>query len=804
MQKMQVSGADEAGRSSVAASVGCGFTRGRRLLAPEAVIRTRPDNLNSKLGTSGQPIRLTANYFMLETRPDWVLYQYRVDFSPDEDLTVIRKGLLRDHKAKFGGYLFDGTMLFTTLRLNPDPMEVFSKREGTDAQVRITIRLVGEVDSTDYQYLQVFNILMRKCLRALKLQLVGRNYFDAQAKVAVNEYKLELWPGYVTSIRQHEQSILMCAEITHKVMRQDTALGLLQECLARSNREYKELFMKAITGSIVLTDYNNRTYRIDDVDWQATPATPFEYGQGQQITFMDYYKQKYNIRITEPTQPLLVSRAKMRERRAGMSETIQLVPELCRLTGLTDDMRGNFHLMRALAEHTRIGPEARIEKLLVFSRRLLNEESVRSDFKEWNMTLSNRLVEFNGRVLPPERIILGKDRGQDVKCEVGQDADWTRNLRSNSMCAMVELSNWVLVAPSKFRRDAQGFAQTLQKAAAGMRFMVATPQIYDLDDYRTASYTQALDQITASKRPQIIMVVVPNNRVDLYGAIKKKCAVERAIPTQVILAKNLASKGVMSIATKVAIQLNCKIGGFPWTVEIPLNGLMVIGYDVCHDTGSKGKSYGALVASLDKTFGRYFSTVSAHTSGEELSAHLAVNITKALHKYKAVNQALPSRIVIYRDGVGEGQLPYVARNEVNILRKHLASVYGDTPVMLCVIVVTKRINTRLFSRGGNPPPGTVADDVVTNPEKYDFFLVSQSVRQGTVSPTSYNVIFDTLGLPPDRLQRLTYKFCHLYFNWSGTVRVPAPCQYAHKLAFLVGQALHRPPHSQLEDFLYFL
>lgn len=26
----------------------------------------------------------------------------------------------------------------------------------------------------------------------------------------------------------------------------------------------------------------------------------------------------------------------------------------------------------------------------------------------------------------------------------------------------------------------------------------------------------------------------------------------------------------MSIATKVAIQLNCKIGGTPWSIEIPI------------------------------------------------------------------------------------------------------------------------------------------------------------------------------------------------------------------------------------------
>ena len=37
--------------------------------------------------------------------------------------------------------------------------------------------------------------------------------------------------------------------------------------------------------------------------------------------------------------------------------------------------------------------------------------------------------------------------------------------------------------------------------------------------------------------------------------------------------------------------------------------------------------------------------------------------------------------------------------------------------------------------------------------------------------------------------QLTYKMTHLYFNWPGTVRVPMPCQYAHKLTFLVGESI---------------
>lgn len=53
--------------------------------------------------------------------------------------------------------------------------------------------------------------------------------------------------------------------------------------------------------------------------------------------------------------------------------------------------------------------------------------------------------------------------------------------------------------------------------------------------------------------------------------------------------------------------------------------------------------------------------------------------------------------------------------------------------------------------------------------RYDFYLVSQSVRQGTVSPTHYNVIDDNSDWSPEIIQRLTYKLTHMYFNWSVSI-----------------------------------
>ena len=69
--------------------------------------------------------------------------------------------------------------------------------------------------------------------------------------------------------------------------------------------------------------------------------------------------------------------------------------------------------------------------------------------------------------------------------------------------------------------------------------------------------------------------------------------------------------------------------------------------------------------------------------------------------------------------------------------------------------------------------------------RYDFFLVSQHVGQGTVTPTHYIVVYDTAQMKVDHLQELTYKMTHMYYNWPGTVRVPAPCQVHNKFNFFV-------------------
>ncbi|CAG4918650.1 unnamed protein product [Colias eurytheme] len=805
MQKLDL-GKPEHGGGDAGMVVGRGARRGGGRVLPEqmTVLRTRPAQITSKKGSTGTPLDLIANYFTVETTPQWCLYQYHVEFNPEEDRTFVRKSLLKIHMVKFGGYLFDGTSMYTAKKLPQDNMEFYSERKNDGEKIRILVKLICAVSPGDYHYIQIFNLTIRKCFYLMNLQLMGRDFFDPDAKVDIPEYKLQIWPGYKTTINQYEDRLLMVTEITHKILRLDTVLQMLREYASTKGANYKRSFVEDVSGQIVMTDYNKKTYRVDDVAWNETPKSTFKM-KDETISYLDYYNKKYNIRISDPNQPLLISRSKPRDIRAGMPELVYLIPELCRQTGLSDEMRNNFQLMRSLAVHTKIGPDVRIQKLMQFNRRLTQTKEVVQELGSWSLRLSNDLVRFKGRQLPPENIV----QGGNARYRAGDTTEgWTKDMRSKHLLTIASVPSWVVITPGRQQRDSEGFVELIMKTGSGCGFRLPRPEIVTLQRDSSGDYANMCENVIARKNPAMMLIVLARNAGDKYEAIKKKCTVDRAVPTQVVCARNMTSKSAMSIATKVAIQMNCKMGGAPWTVDIPLPTLMVIGYDVCHDTRSKEKSFGAFVATLDRQMTQYYSAVNAHTSGEELSAHMGFNIASAVKKYREKNGVLPGCIFIYRDGVGDGQIPYVSSHEVAEIKKKLIEIYGGPNFKMTFVIVSKRINTRVFVERGrsgeNPRPGTVIDDVVTLPERYDFFLVSQNVREGTIAPTSYNVIEDSSGLDPDRIQRLTYKLTHMYFNNSAQVRVPSVCQYAHKLAFLAANSLHGQPHYSFNETLYFI
>lgn len=126
-----------------------------------------------------------------------------------------------------------------------------------------------------------------------------------------------------------------------------------------------------------------------------------------------------------------------------------------------------------------------------------------------------------------------------------------------------------------------------------------------LPNDRTETYVTTL-RSKISPQVQIIVFICPTSRDDRYSAIKKLCCAQMPIPTQVINARTLANPTkARGIIQKIALQINCKLGGSLWTVRFPVTNWMICGIDVYHSTG-RNKSVCAVTCSLNESMTRWY------------------------------------------------------------------------------------------------------------------------------------------------------------------------------------------------------
>lgn len=60
-------------------------------------------------------------------------------------------------------------------------------------------------------------------------------------------------------------------------------------------------------------------------------------------------------------------------------------------------------------------------------------------------------------------------------------------------------------------------------------------------------------------------------------------------------------------------------------------------------------------------------------------------------------------------------------------------------------------------------------------------MVAAPANQGCANPCKYIIRRLDNATPITQVQDITFKLCHLYFNWQGIIRLPAPVMFANKL-----------------------
>ncbi len=329
------------------------------------------------------------------------------------------------------------------------------------------------------------------------------------------------------------------------------------------------------------------------------------------------------------------------------------------------------------------------------------------------------------------------------------------------------------------------------------------------DDARLDQYLQ-----DAAKFLDLLLIILPEHNIPIYDRIKRGGDKEFGIHTICVVGHKLAkTNGQDQLLANIALKLNLKLGGNNQLVDrarlgiIGENKTMVVGIDVTHP--SPGSSHDApsiagMVASIDSSLGQLPGVLRVQAARQELVSDLADMLKSRLRLWKDAgkHRALPENILVYRDGVSEGQYQMVIDEELPLLRKACKEMY---PVVdqkrgvprLTVILVGKRHHTRFYptrendaDRSSNPKPGTVVDRGVTDPRSWEFFLQSHAAIQGTARPARYVVVLDEIfraryktNTPTsqevaDRLQDLTQSMCYTYGRATKAVSICTPVYYA--------------------------
>jgi aubergine-like protein len=759
----------------------------------------------------GREVRLLSNFYAFRPNESLVFHLYSLVITPDiaatdmklREKVVMRAGnTLREH---IGRFVFNNMQLYGSKPIS-EPVSVTSVLDGTTYEV--TLQNVGEAaPDKQAQMKSGFTNRFFKAMQAkLKLSMIGRKFFNPEAAVELTRHQLTVWPGYTTAVSTTSSGSMVCIDMSSRVLRTNTVLSQLLD-LQKRGGDVVGTAKKMLTGSNVLTLYNRKSYRVEDVDFNKSPRDSFTTEKGVTQTFKEYYQNRWGKPVTSDDQPLLFIKEREKE--------LYLLPEFCVLTGLTDEIRSDFNIMKDLANATKKDPHDRLSECTRLITKIKTDPRTANDLASWNVELGEAPAELAGRVLPAGKIELGKNSNFNIN---EQSGSFDRDVQK-AMFEQPRLNMWGVIFAESDRRLIDSMMQNLKPVIDTYQVQCNPPNLMAVSSARWADWDRLLRSVPAEV--QMLVCVLPGQRgkSQLYDDLKRLTFGDLGIPSQVILSGTLKKdKGLRSVLNKVIMQINAKVGGVPWSMsQLPFTDApsMVVGIDIFQKKGAFNVL--GVCATTDRTFSKYVSAPQIFTGIGELSAALKQAAKEIMMAFKTENRMAPQRLIIFRDGVSDSQIEGVLQSEVKAFMDAFAELQTEQhitqPPALLYTVVSKRVDARFYaagSRASNPPLGTCIDSVITKADAYDFYLMPARATQGAMTPTYFHVVYDDTGRPCHEVETLAYRLCYAYYNWSGSIRVPAPCQYAHKLAYQLGERANASgppvPHKRWQSTrsLYFL
>ncbi|KAK9153831.1 hypothetical protein Sjap_001311 [Stephania japonica] len=586
--------------------------------------------------------------------------------------------------------------------------------------------------------------------------------------------------------------------------------------LADKDRVKLKKALRGVRVEVTHTKHRKR-YKISGLTPQPTNQLRFPVDEeGTSLSVVQYFKEKYGIRLQHVTWPSL---------QAGNDARPVFLPmEVCQIVGgqrYTKKLneRQVTSLLTAACQRP-LDRENNI-KQIVEENRYQNDKFA----KEFGIKVDGRLTCIDdARVLPPP-VLKYHDTGREVKIQprVGQ---W--NMINTRMVNAGRIEYWACLNFSRCSPDAAFY---FFKELVGMctnKGMTFNPNpLLPMRTARSDQIERTLVEVQRESeakfatmgvkgRLQLLIIILPDVS-GKYGTIKRVCETDLGLVSQCCQPKH-ALKVNRQYLENVALKINVKAGGsntvlldalmrkIPLVSDLPT---IIFGADVTHPSPGEdsGPSIAAVVASMDwPMVTKYRGLVSAQANRMEIIQDLfkvvqdpqkgTVNsgmIRELLIAFRRSTGQKPHRIIFYRDGVSEGQFSQVLLYEIDAIRKACASLEEGYLPPVTFVVVQKRHHTRLFpgdhrdrnltDKSGNILPGTVIDTKICHPSEFDFYLCSHAGIKGTSRPTHYHVLWDENRFSSDALQTLTNNLCYTYARCTRSVSIVPPAYYAHLAAF---------------------
>lgn len=329
---------------------------------------------------------------------------------------------------------------------------------GKDYKVKLVPAKI--IDISSKAMIPVYNTILHKIQKEMGLIQVRDSYYNVSREKKIPMHGISVWPGYTSTIADRVGGLMLMVDLSFKVLRNQNVLALLKE-LTKQAGDVKNNALRALVGTTIMTRYNNKNYRIDDIAWDMNPTCTFSCGRNgeeKEITYAKYMEDQYQLKAKDLKQPLLVNRPKRKTQRqtrgeSGQTECIYLIPEFCHATGLTDKMRCDFKVMQELAKTTRVKPDVRNEELQAFLDQIHKSEFAVNQFSKWGLELAKKPIKLTGRNINKEKLILGNK----IEKPINPNADFSGAVTKSPMIEAIKLKHWVIFYSAKDEKKVNNF-----------------------------------------------------------------------------------------------------------------------------------------------------------------------------------------------------------------------------------------------------------------------------------------------------------------------------------------------------------